>query len=74
MPARKKPTIYRARESFVTNDGVSVARGDLAHADASRPGGDELWEPVEEKDYVRFWMEDEKATAAPGEKRGAKEE
>jgi hypothetical protein len=75
MARPKKVLYYRARESFVANvDGapIQVSRGELAAADyKGRPGGDDLWEPATEQDYVRFFQDDETATSAPGEKRGA---
>ena len=79
MARPKKVKYYRARESFVAtrgHDHIHVERGTLASADyKDRPGGDELWEPVtDDSVFVRFFQDDETATAAPGEKRGAKTE
>ena len=70
--AKAKADTYRAKESFVTmfeGEQVAVAKGDLF--DGSHRilrGRDELFEPVERKDFVRFDVEE--ATAAPGRKRG----
>lgn len=78
MARPKKVLYYRAKESFVAtvgHDHIQVAAGELAAADyKDRPGGDELWEPVtDDRMFVRFFNDDETATAAPGEKRGAKD-
>jgi hypothetical protein len=72
MATKKKSQHYRAVESrivFVDGEQVSVRKGELASADAAvvKVAAD-LWEPVEEKDFVRHGVE--QATAAPGEKRG----
>lgn len=73
MARPKKTLYYRAKESFVAtvgHDHVQVTAGELAAADYKhRPGGDELWEPATESDYVRFFKDDETATDAPGEQR-----
>ena len=79
MARPKKVKYYRATESFVAtrgHDHIHVERGTLASAGyKDRPGGDELWEPVtDDSEFVRFFQDDETATAAPAEKRGAKEE
>jgi len=76
MARPKKVKYYRARESFVAtvgHDHVHVERGTLASVDyKDRPGGAELWEPVtDDSVFVRFFQDDETATSAPGEKRGA---
>jgi hypothetical protein len=76
MARPKKVLYYRANDSFVAtvgDDHIQVSRGDLASADyKNRPGGDELWDPVtDDRSFVKFFQEDETATAAPGEKRGA---
>lgn len=75
MARPKKVLYYRAKESFVAtvgHDHIHVERGTLAHPDADKPGGDELWEALtDDKSLVRFFSDDETATAAPGEKRGA---
>jgi hypothetical protein len=79
MARPKKVLYYRANDSFVAtvgDDHIQVSRGDLASADyKDRPGGDELWDPVtDDRSFVKFFQEDETATSAPGEKRGAKKD
>ena len=79
MARPKKVLYYMANDSFVATQGddhVQVSRGDLVSADyKNRPGGDELWDPVtDDRQFVRFFQDDETATAAPGEKRGAKKD
>jgi hypothetical protein len=72
MPPRKQHgrALFQARESFVTEDGTHVSRGELV-----REGHDMLaayarfFKPAE----PRFEVPDvEQATAAPGEKRGGR--
>lgn len=78
-----KPEMYECIEGFVTNDGVSVAVGDLAEAGAAilkrhewafKPFDGARFKKDEEKAKPKRQAEPkiEQATAAPGEKRGAK--
>jgi hypothetical protein len=68
--ARKRPSYYRARESFVTQLGdeqVSVKKGELVHPDhAILKGREAFFEPTDT--FGRFDVE--QATASPGERRG----
>lgn len=72
MPV-KKADYYRANQGFATTlDGepLFVAKGELVHkGHALLKGRSEMFDPVE--DFGRFDIV-EQATAAPGEKRGAK--
>jgi hypothetical protein len=73
MPS-KKPDFYRANQGFATmldGENVFVQQGEIVRA--GHPileGREELFDEVE--NFGRFDQDVEQATAAPGEKRGAK--
>lgn len=71
MPAKKKPELYIANQSFSTmldGEPIGVAKGDLvAPGHKILKGRMNFFDEAEPKDYVKFGVES--ATAAPGEKR-----